>query len=212
MILSNNSRWILALGVAFVAGLVFSGLWPNTPLHAVSTDRTDTYAIATGPVDTEIEAVYLLDFLTGDLGAMVLGRQPGKWSGFFKTNVAAELGLDPQKSPKFLMVTGMAGLRRAGGTRQQPSAAVCYVAEISSGKLAAYAIPWSPSMFAAGQMQSGQLVIVGPPVHFRQGAGANPGGATANAPRVRERAAPRGREKEAPKAPAALKAPEAEQE
>ena len=101
-------------GVGLALGLVLSGLWPHTPLHAVSTDRGETYAIATGPVDNEVEAVYFLDFLTGDLGALVLGRQPRTWTGFFRTNVSTDLGVDPQKNPKFLMVTGMANLRRAG--------------------------------------------------------------------------------------------------
>jgi len=116
-----------------------------------------------------------LDFLTGDLEAVVLGKQPRTWTGFFKTNVAADLGLDPQKNPKFMLVTGMVGLRRAGGTRQQPSSAACYVAEITSGKIVAYAIPWSPPMYSAGQMQTGPLVVVGLPIRFRQAAGAGSG-------------------------------------
>ena len=119
----KKSFWPIAIGIGLVAGLVVSGFWPYTPLHAMSTDRSDTYAIATGPVDTEVEAVYLLDFLTGDLEAMVLGKQPRTWTGFFKTNVAADMGLDPQKNPKFLIVTGMAGLRRAG--RHAPTAQQC---------------------------------------------------------------------------------------
>ena len=129
------------LGSAWSAGLVLSGFWPHTPLHAVATDRVDTFAMATGPLDSEVEAVYFLDFLTGDLTAVVLGKQPNSWTGFFQANVAADLGIDPQKNPKFLMVTGMANLRRGGGSPLQPSNAMCYVAEITSGKVAAYAVP-----------------------------------------------------------------------
>ena len=33
---------------------------------------------------------------------------------------------------------------------------MCYVAEVTSGKVAAYAIPWSPPMYAASQMQNGR--------------------------------------------------------
>ncbi len=172
-------HWPAAMGVGLVLGLILSGLWPHTPLHAVSTDHGETYAIATGPVDNEVEAIYFLDFLTGDLGAVVLGRQPRTWTGFFHTNVSADLGVDPQKNPKFLMATGMAALRRGGGSRLQPSNAVCYVAEVTSGKVAAYAIPWSPPMYSANQIQSGALVLVAA-TPFRQsghGPGAAPGAA-----------------------------------
>jgi hypothetical protein len=181
MIQRMKSRWFISVAVGFVVGLVLSGFWPNSPLHAVSTDHTENYSMATGPLDAEVEAVYLLDHLTGDLGALVIGKQPGKWTGFFKTNVAAEMGLDRQKDAKFLMVTGMAGLRRSGGTRQQPSSAVCYIAEVSSGKIAAFVVPWSPSMYAAGQMQNGVLQLAGPPLPFRQGLAGHTGTTKARA-------------------------------
>ena len=179
MVRWKKSRWPIAVVLGFIAGLVLSGFWPYCPLHAVSTDRVDTYAMATGPVDSEIEAIYFLDFLTGDLVARVLGKKVGMWSGFFKTNVAADLGLNPQKNPKLMMVTGMVPLRRQGGTRLQPSSAVCYVADVGSGAVAAYAIPWSPPMYAAGQSQSGALVRVGPTVQFHQGGAMGTGGAAA---------------------------------
>ena len=53
-----------------------------------------------------------------------------------------------------MMTTGMANLRRAGGSRYAVERSMCYVAEVTSGKVAAYAIPWSPTMYAAGQPQS----------------------------------------------------------
>ena len=167
MVHGKKWRLLVAMGFGLALGLVLSAFWPDTPLHAVSTDRADTFAMATGPVDSEVEAVYFLDFLTGDLGAMVLGRQPGTWAGFFRRNVAADLAIDPQKNPKYMMVTGITGLRRFGGSREQWSGASCYVAEITSGKVAAYSIRWSPSMYAAGQMQTGALALVGA-TRFRQ--------------------------------------------
>jgi hypothetical protein len=167
MFFRKKSYGLVALGIGLLLGLVLSGFWPHTPLHAVATDRGETYAVATGPADTEVEAVYVLDLLTGDLAAFVLSKQAGSWTGFFKRNVSADLAVDPQKNPKFLMVTGVTGLRRAGGSRAQPSSAACYIAEISSGKLAAYSIPWSPSMYSANQVQTGPLVLVGT-TQFRQ--------------------------------------------
>ncbi len=166
--------WLVAVGIALVAGLACGWLWPHTPIHAVATDRIDTFGMATGPVDGDVEAVYFLDFLTGDLKAVVLGKQGGSWNGYFFGNVAADLGIDPQKNPRYLMVTGIAALRRAGGSRLEPSSSMCYVAEITTGKVAAYAVPWSRSMYAAGQPQNQALVLVGV-TRFRQAMGAGPG-------------------------------------
>jgi hypothetical protein len=176
--------WLAAAVIGVVGGLVLSGYWPQTPLHAMATDRTETFGMATGPLDAEVEAVYFLDFLTGDLRAVVLGKQPGVWSGFFQANVAADLGIDRQRNPKFLMVTGMASLRRGGGSRLQPSSGICYVAEVGTGKVAAYAVPWSPTMYAAGQPQSWALKLIGV-TRFRVPTGAGPGDDVGPAPKER---------------------------
>ena len=61
------------LGVGLCLGLVFAGIFPHTPLHATSNDRYDDFAIATGAVDESTEAIYFLDFLTGDLKAAAVG-------------------------------------------------------------------------------------------------------------------------------------------
>jgi hypothetical protein len=134
-------------------------LWPQTSIHAMATDRTDTYAIATGPVDEDVEGVYFLDFLTGDLRALVMGKQVGGFCGFYTFNVASHLGVDPSKNPRYMMVTGVTSIRR-GGSRMQLSRAVLYVAEVTTGKVGAYAIPWNPSMAAAGQKMAGNLIPV----------------------------------------------------
>jgi hypothetical protein len=174
MVCWKRCGWLVLVGMGVAGGMVLSGVLPHSPLYAVATDRMDTFGMATGPLEAEVEAVYFLDFLTGDLRAVVLGKQPGTWTGFFQANVAADLGVDPQKNPKYLMVTGMNNLRRSGGTRQMPSTAMCYVAEITSGQVVAYAVPWTPSLYAAGQVQSGALIPVGI-TRFRSTLGAGPG-------------------------------------
>ena len=153
-----NSRFAW-LAIGLIGGAVLSGFAPRTPIHAVATDRIDTFAIATGPVDSEFEAVYFLDFLTGDLRATVLGKNAGAFTAFFNYNVLQDLGVDPTKNPRFLMVTGLANLRRPAG-RPQLSASMVYVAEVTTGNVAAYAIPWSPAMHAANQPMMQQLVPI----------------------------------------------------
>ena len=159
--MSQATPYRLATGlmIGLVLGLVLGGLWSGGPMHAVATDRTDTFAMATGPVDDEIEAVFFLDFLTGELRAYVIGRQRAKFSAFFNRNVLADLGVDPSKNPKLMLVTGMSDFRR-GAARMQPSRSIAYVAEVTSGRVAAYSIPWNSSMHAAGQPITAQLVLL----------------------------------------------------
>ena len=44
--------YVLMLGLVggVVGALAVAGYWPHTPLHAVATDRYDTFAMATGPL------------------------------------------------------------------------------------------------------------------------------------------------------------------
>jgi hypothetical protein len=174
-------RWLVAVIVGAAGGWATSGLWPQTPVHATATDRIDTFGMATGEVQVGVEAVYFLDFLTGDLQVRVLGENPKVWSGFFWANVSSDLGIDPQKNPKFLITTGVVHLRHIGGSRFLPSNAICFVAEVTTGRVAAYAIPWSASMYAANQAQSSPLWLVGLTT-FRQATGPGPAGSPAALP------------------------------
>ena len=144
-------------GIGLIGGLILTGFWPDAPLHAVATDRCQTYAIATGPVDEETEAVYFLDFLTGNLNAVVLGKRGNGFTAFYQRDVLTDLGVDPSKNPRFMMVTGMTSQQLTRTARTRPSLAAVYVAEVTTGKVAAYGIPWNKTAHAAGQ-------VVGQPV------------------------------------------------
>jgi hypothetical protein len=136
-------------------------LWPPTSLHAVATDRVDTFIMATGALDMEVEAVFCLDCLTGDLTAGVLARRPGMPGAFYRHNVLKDLQVDPTRNPKFLMVTGVCNMQRAGMGRIQPGTSVVYVAEVVSGLVAAYAVPWDRAAWNAGQPIGGTLQLLG---------------------------------------------------
>lgn len=148
---SGPLAW-LVLGL--LAGLVIGGFWPSSPLHAVATDRYENFAMATGPLDNDVEALYFLDSVTGDLSAAVLSIQSGKFNSFYRYNILNDLGVDPASNPRYLMVTGVADLRR-GRARLRPSAAVVYIAELTTGKVGAYAIPWAPERHNAGTTFTG---------------------------------------------------------
>jgi hypothetical protein len=156
----RRSRAVFGWGGGVLAGLVLGGLWPTTPLHAVATDRQESFVIATGYCDENVEAVWFLDFLTGDLRAVALSKQNGKFNAYFARNILQDLGVNPNKNPKYLMTTGLADLRRTGGARLSPSRSILYVAEITTGALGAYSIPWSAAQWVAGQRQSGDIVLL----------------------------------------------------
>jgi hypothetical protein len=135
-------------------------VWPNVPLHAVATDRTEGFAIATGYCDESVEAVYFLDFVTGDLTAAVVSKQNGRFNAFFTRNIVADLRINPLKPLRFLLTTGAADLRRTGGKNTIYSKSLVYVAELQSGNVGAYAIPWSSSAWTAGQTMKGEISLL----------------------------------------------------
>jgi hypothetical protein len=150
----------VAIVVAFAFGLMAAGCWPSVPVHAGASDRTEGFAMATGYCDEQVEAVYFLDFLTGDLSAAVVSKQNGKFNAFYTYNVTGDLGTGSSRQPQYLMTTGSADLRRSGGKSTSLSRSLLYVAEKSSGKVAAYAIPWSSSAWNAGQTLRGQFTLL----------------------------------------------------
>lgn len=126
-------------------------------LQAIATHGTDTFAMATGPIDEESEGLYVLDYLTGDLHCWVMNPRTGKFGGVFKHNVWADLGSPKTKTTKYVMVTGGASFPRGGGTAR-PAASVLYVADAVTGVVAAYNIPWDRAAFASGRSQSGGFI------------------------------------------------------
>lgn len=153
------------LGIGAVVGLVIGlnvrGIWPNIPLHATATHGFDNFAIATGLIDNEIEALYFLDFLTGDLKAAVLNQRTGDFGAMFHYNVAKDFaGVAGAKNPRYLMVTGEANIPRGKAGYQLGMSAI-YIAEANSAQLVAYLLPWNSSLHAAGKPQQGQFVPVG---------------------------------------------------
>jgi hypothetical protein len=133
---SNQSAvWLLTGLLAGVGMVVFL---QGQPAQATATDHSDEFAIATGHITTEIEAVYLLDFKTGYLQGTVMNRQSGKFQNFYKRELAQDFGLTGRAKPKFIMVTGAMQSAQA----QVPVNHVLYVAELNSGKLAAYFMPY----------------------------------------------------------------------
>ncbi len=145
-----------SLIVGLTVGLIVGGIWPEAPLHAVATHGQENFAIATGHADDRIEALYFLDYLTGNLQAAVLSISTGQFIAYYEKNILQDLEIESGRTPRYMMVTGFADLRRVPG-RIRPAASVCYVADATTGKVAAYTIPWIGGQVAAGAAGAGPI-------------------------------------------------------
>jgi len=121
------------------------GFFKAINAHATATNSNEALIICTGDIDTGIEGVFTLDPLTGELQGAVLDPRKAKFVARWKYPSVAK-DFEAAKNPKFLMVTGL------GEIRQGPSAraahCVLYVAEVTSGRVVAYGIPWDSSKAA----------------------------------------------------------------
>jgi hypothetical protein len=152
----SRPAWLAAGALAgLIVGMNLSGLWPSIPLHATATQGLDKFAIATGLVDDSVEAIYFLDFLTGDLSAAVINPKTGKFNAMYTRNIAADFGA-VGAGARYLVVTGFADMPR-GRANFQFAKSIVYVAEASSAKVAAYTIPWNSAAQAAGKPQRGEF-------------------------------------------------------
>jgi hypothetical protein len=155
-----NYTALLVLGV--VLGALLTASWHGAVsvprAQAVATHGSDNFAIATGLIDNQIEALYFLDFLTGDLRATIVNRRSASFSSFFEYNILNDFqGIgDP---PRFLMVTGAGDLPQ-GRAGTQIGKSLIYIAEATTGQVAAYVLPYNSTLHASGAPQSGTFIKV----------------------------------------------------
>lgn len=180
--------WVIGLATGLLIGAgatagVMNLLAPQEPafrlpeqlLHATASHGENSLTLATGPIDEEVEGLYVLDHVTGELQCWVMNsRRPGTFSGMFKTtNVLRDLGVEADKAPKFVMVTGQYVLRSAAGTTR-PANSIVYVADANSGNIAAYWVMWNRSAINSGAPQAGPML--GGPLGKGRTAAIRPGG------------------------------------
>jgi hypothetical protein len=145
---NSRSAWlVVGLVAGLVLGLNLGGLWPQVPVHAVATHGQDNFAIATGPLDENVEGIFVLDSVTGDLKAAALNVQSRQFNTWYEYNVAKDLPVSGTK-PQYRIVTGITNFRQLVSAGQVGRLAV-YVAEMSSGQVVAYGVPWIAGRFTS---------------------------------------------------------------
>jgi hypothetical protein len=169
-LLTSGSRVIWLLTVALAASLgalaaVFTTLalaprpTAELPLYATATDAGTSMSMATGFIDGDMEGVFILDFVTGELAGIVLNsNKPDLIGGLFKTNVVKDLGVEADKKPAYRLVTGAANFVVGKAGAKQPGRCVVYVLDENSGNFAGYGFEWNPLAAKMKEFQAGPLV------------------------------------------------------
>ncbi|MFN0054121.1 MAG: hypothetical protein ACKV0T_18225 [Planctomycetales bacterium] len=138
--------WLVA---GLLVGLGVAYYWPQERAYANTVDRDSQFVMITVPVGTNagaagfndpMDGVFILDFLSGQLRGAVLNRQTGRFASLYSRDLAKDFQVDPKDEPHYAIVSGVAQSPNQQGV--QFASGIIYVAELSSGKLAAYAFPW----------------------------------------------------------------------
>lgn len=137
----SNYKW-LWLTTGLVAGISIASIWPHEPLAAATADRNDKFALITCPVTAGSDAVFVLDFLTGRLtGAqMSRTRQGAAFLNFYYRNLAEDFRVGASGEPYYAIASGRAEIPSRGSNQWGSNA--LFVAELTSGKVAGYAVPF----------------------------------------------------------------------
>lgn len=146
----RNAKW-LWLVTGFAAGIALASIWPHEPVAASSSsDRNDKFVLISVPMGLASgDAVFVLDFLTGRLtgAGMSRTRNGTAFINYYYRNLAEDFQINPAIEPQYALTAGAAEIQNRGGTQWGSHA--LYAAELSSGKVAAYAIPFRVSQVKA---------------------------------------------------------------
>ena len=177
----NSQRSLFVCGLAtLVVGLVSLGgaigIFSQTgqseanPLDAVeqmllnadTATRGQNMSLATGQISNDVEGLFVLDHLTGNLSCIVLSPRNGTAGGsLFVTNVNQDLGAGKAGQNDYLMTTGFINANRGGRSgRTRIANSVVYVADGNTGQVAGYTLAYDQTNLDAGQGQGGTLQLV----------------------------------------------------
>ena len=175
----SSRIWMVAgasLALALLIG-VFSGLGvyignrlaqdrmiqnlPPIELMAGTASRTKSMSMATGLVDNNAEALFVLDHISGNLQCWLLNAKTGQVGGIYTANVASDLmTVGKTGEPDYVMTTGNFFFSGRKTGNMSPGKSVCYVADASTGNVVGYGLIYNTQAVTRGVVQSGVLNVV----------------------------------------------------
>lgn len=133
---------------------------PPIVLNADSAARGKQISLATGVIDDEVEGLFVLDHLSGNLQCWVMNRRSGDIGAVFTGSASAELGGQKGGAADYVMTTGRIEFVKGSG-QAKPAGCICYVADGNSGKVVGFGFRYNAQLAAKGERQRpGTLTVV----------------------------------------------------
>ena len=131
-------------------------------LMADTAARGNGISLATGLINEEVEGLFILDHLTGNLQCWVLNPRSGKVGGIYRASVADAFGdaLSEKGEPDYVMAAGRFILNGNRGGNVQAADSVVYVAEGNSGKVVGFNVQYNKATLQRGAVQEGTMIVV----------------------------------------------------
>lgn len=155
----------LASGLGVYVGNRFSqdrmiANMPPIQLNAATGSRTKSMSMATGLVDGNVEGLWVLDHVTGNLQCWVLSPRTGQVSGIYRANVAEELAGGKIGESDYMMATGNFFFTGGKVGNINPGQSICYVGDASSGNVVGYGLVYDKQAINRGIVQGGALSVI----------------------------------------------------
>ncbi len=155
----------LATGIGVWAGTSLASKQFNqqpspTALRAATAARSNSLSMATGLIDGNVEGLYILDHLSGNLQCWLMNSRTGAIGGVYKANVASALASDKGGEPDYVMTTGSFNWTGGNVQNQQVGQSIVYVADANNGKVVGYSLSYNRTLIQRGEVQGGNLMPV----------------------------------------------------
>lgn len=141
-------------------GIADTNVTLPTELTAGTAARTGSLSLATGLIDGNVEGLWVLDHLTGNLQCWMLSPRTGQVGAIYRANVAVDLATGKAGDSELMMVTGNFFWDGGNLGNEVPGQSICYVADAKTGNVVGYGVTYNRQNIKRGNMQGGPLRIV----------------------------------------------------
>lgn len=134
---------------------------PPMELMAGTAARTKSLSMATGLIDNNVEALFVLDHLTGNLQCWLLNTKTGNVGGIYRASAATDLAVAGKSgTPEYIMTTGNFFFRGGTSGSNTPANSICYIGDANTGNVVGYSLTYNEQALNRGIAANGALKLI----------------------------------------------------